>query len=168
MPWWATITPAELADLRRRVVQSISKRFAPTLGAEVEDVVQHAFAALLRNRAVIASDNDGLYRYLVVAARRAALDRIKTDRLRAERRPRAASPTDPGGSPLFQVLLREKKTTIRRIFDELEELDRLIVWSHVVDGESVQAIARRLGIGWHRVNATIQRVLVELRQVLLD
>jgi transposase len=50
----------------------------------------------------------------------------------------------------------------------LEELDRLIVWSHVVDGESVQAIARRLGIGWHRVNATIQRVLVELRQVLLD
>jgi DNA-directed RNA polymerase specialized sigma24 family protein len=68
----------------------------------------------------------------------------------------------------FRSCCAKKKTTIRRIFDELEELDRLIVWSHVVDGESVQAIARRLGIGWHRVNATIQRVLVELRQVLLD
>jgi RNA polymerase sigma factor (sigma-70 family) len=166
-PWWARITPEELAALRHRVVRATATRFAAVAEPEVEDAVHHAFVALFRNRASISAENDGLYRYMVVAARRAALDRIKTETLRAGRRHEAARVTEFGPSALAEVLLRENKQAIRTFLGELDQLDRFILWSHVVDGRSIHAIAQELGIGWHRASATVERLLGELRRLLV-
>lgn len=166
-PWWVTISPAELVALRQRLMRTLHARFGQTLGSEIEDAVHQAFVALLRNRESISSDNDGLYRYLLVASRRSALDRIKTQNLRSRRRDALPKPVSDL-SPLVEVLLREEKSNIRRFFDELDELDRLIVWRYVVDGQSVNALAQELNLGWHRVDATITRVLAALRRLLVD
>lgn len=167
-PWWSVLTPGEIAALRSRVMDRIRARFAAALGAEVEDVVHHAFLALIRNRAHVSPDNDGLFRYLVVAAQNAALDRIKTESLRAQRRAEAVKPPPDDPTPLWAVLLREKNQAIRDFLDELDEVDRFMVWSHVVDGKSIQAVAREVGIGWHRAAARIQQVLSSMRRLLMD
>ncbi|HRX87473.1 MAG TPA: sigma-70 family RNA polymerase sigma factor [Phycisphaerae bacterium] len=143
-------------------------RFAAVLGAEVEDVVHHAFLALFRNREHISPQDDGLYRYLIVAARNAALDRIKTERLRSQRRGDAPPPTVEDTSGVGELLVREKTQAIRDFLGELDELDRFIVWSHVVDGKSIHAVARELGIGWHRASTRLQRILGALRRLLMD
>ena len=167
-PWWVTVESGELAALRRRLLRTVHARFGQSLGAEVEDAVHHAFVALFRNRTSISSDNDGLYRYLVVAAQRAALDRVRTAGLRSRRRREGLPQRNATHSPLMEILLREKKGQIRKFFGELDELDRLIVWRHVVDGRTIHAVAREFGVGWHRADETISRVLRELRRLLVD
>jgi len=168
MPWWVALTPGELTALRNRVLRATEARFAPTLGPEVEDAVHHAFVALFRNRESISPDNDGLYRYLLVAARRAALDRIKTESLRAHRRREAAGMADSDSAGLAHLLLHENKAAVQTFLGELPELDRFIIWSHVVDGRSIHAIAQELGIGWHRASAILERVLGGLRRLLVE
>jgi RNA polymerase sigma factor (sigma-70 family) len=167
-PWWVTMTPEELSTLRRRALRTIEARFRATLGVETEDVLHHAFVALFRNRDSVSPEDDGLYRYLVVAARRAALDRIKTAALRADRREHAAKPAHHDHTPLVETLLREKKAEVREIFDELDEVDRLLLRRHVIEGQSLNAVARELGIGWHRADAAVKRILTRIRRMLLD
>ena len=60
----------------------------------------------------------------------------------------------------------EEILQIRKIFCELEDLNRLVLWSYVVDGQSINAIARQLGIGWHRVAYMIEHSLNRFRQHL--
>lgn len=55
---------------------------------------------------------------------------------------------------------------IRKIFCELEDLNRLVLWSYVVDGQSINAIAKQLNIGWHRVAYMIEHSLNRFRQHL--
>ncbi len=166
--WWHTLTADDIVELRRRVLAAVTSQFAHTPAAEVEDAVHHAFVALFRNREAISSDADGLFRYLLVAARRAALDRVKTERLRSARRPQvaqaAAAQADPGlpGDEL------EKKSIVREIFYELDELDRLILWSHVVEGRSINAIARETGRNWHQVAASLKQALDRIRRRLSE
>jgi RNA polymerase sigma factor (sigma-70 family) len=129
--------------------------------------VHQAFVALFRNRERVVSDNDGLYRYLLVAARRSSLDRLKTARLRESRRADLAArgaALDAGD----QSSIREKNEAIREIFCELGELDRLILWSHVVDGQSINAIARELDLNWHRVSQAIERAIRRIRRRIKD
>ena len=42
-PWWITILPPELIQLRRRLLNELLPEFGNTLGSEVEDVIQQAF-----------------------------------------------------------------------------------------------------------------------------
>ena len=163
-----TMTPERLTALRERALRTIEARFHATLGCETEDVLHQAFVALLLNRECVSPENDGLYRYLIVTARRAALDRIKTAALRADRREHAAKPAHDDHSPLVETLLREKKSQVREILDELDELDRLLIRKHVIEGASLNAAARELGIGWHRADTTVKAVLARIRRTLLD
>ena len=65
-----------------------------------------------------------------------------------------------------QLEKNEEILQIRKIFCELEDLNRLVLWSYVVDGQSINAIARQLGIGWHRVAYMIEHSLNRFRQHL--
>lgn len=165
--WWQTLGADDILTLRRRVLSALRRQFAATPVAEVEDAVHQAFVALFRNRERISADNDGLYRYLLVAARRSALDRLRTVRLRESRRSDVAARVLPAEMD-DESARREKNEAIREIFCELGELDRLILWSHVVDGRSINAIARELGVNWHRVAQAVERAVRRIRRRLAD
>ena len=165
--WWTTLTADELIRLHRRVLHSIGAKFSSQLGSEVEDVVQEGFVALFSHRDTIRSENDGVYRYWWVAARNRALDRLKKKETRAGKPPPPRKAAEVA-SPASQMDRLEKNEAIQKIFCELNQLDRFIIWCRVVDGRSVQSIAREVDLDWHRVANTIDRVLEQFRRQLLD
>ena len=57
---------------------------------------------------------------------------------------------------------------IWKVFCALDELDRLVVWSHIVDGKSIRAIARDLDLNWHRVAGIIEGTLRKVRRQLMS
>lgn len=168
--WWDTILPTELLNLRKQLLNELRVEFGKALGAELEDIVQHAFVVLFRRRESVKVDDDGLYRYLKTVAGNAAVDRIRTDQRRKQRlfdvmsgrrcESREAAPeTQPNGG-------EEESERIRRVFCALDDLDRLVVWCHVVEGQSIRAIARDLDLNWHNVARTIERTLRRIRSEL--
>ena len=171
--WWTTIPTAELLDLRRRLLEHLGAEFGGALKAELEDIVQHAFAGLFRRRENVTADNDGLYRYLKTVSRHAALDRIRAARRRQEHLPELTAERDrrvsrapvPGIPPEG---LAEENDNVWKVFCALDELDRLVVWSHIVDGKSIRAIARDLDLNWHRVAGIIEGTMREVRRQLMS
>ncbi|HEY3246085.1 MAG TPA: sigma-70 family RNA polymerase sigma factor [Phycisphaerae bacterium] len=163
-PWWTRIQADEVARLRARLLHFVRAKFGPSL-AEVEDIVQHAFVMLFRERQKVQAENDGLYRYLHVVARNHGLDRLKSARLRRERLAEAAEHL-AHRRPIAPAAGRDDIAAVRAFFCELDELDRLILWSHVVEGRPLSAIATELNLNWHEVAGTVQRVLHRLRQKL--
>ncbi len=165
------MTTSELLDLRRRLLGYVRAQFGGVLGAELEDVVQHAFVVLFRRRARLRPENDGLYRYLQAAARHAALDRIKAIKVRQKQVPPTLSEparrmaTDAAGGLLPEGVPDEAEK-IWKIFRALDDLDRLILWNHVVEGKSIRAIAREVDLNWHRVAGIIERTLRDVRREL--
>ncbi len=171
LSWWESISTVELLDLRRRLLEHLAVAFGSTLKAELEDIVQHAFVVLFQQRENLKAENDGLYRYLKTVSRHAAVDRVRAARRRQEhlkkpsvKRLGDASRRSPPGIPSEE--LREQNEKIWRIFGALDDLDRLVIWSHVVDGKSIRAIARELGLNWHRVAGIIEGTLHRVRRQL--
>ena len=171
LPWWTTIATAELLDLRRRLLEHLKVQVGAAVKAELEDIVQHTFVVLFRQRESVKADNDGLFRYLKTVSRHVALDRIRGAKRRqehlkrasAERGGYAARLSVPGISPEVSAEENEK---IWEIFCALDDLDRLVLWSHVVDGQSVRAIARELDLNWHCVAGIIDGTLRRVRRQL--
>jgi RNA polymerase sigma factor (sigma-70 family) len=170
-PWWITISTAQLLDLRRRLVEHVTAQFGTTLSAELEDVVQYAFVALFRRREHVSPDNDGLFRYLKTVANHAAIDEVRSDRRRQELLPkvipRLKQPADT--EPVSEATpaeAAEENDRIWKIFCALDDLERLIIWGHVVEGRPIRAVARDLGLNWHRVARTVERVLRRIRAEL--
>lgn len=166
--WWTEVSPDELRALHARVMQAVNRQFTNRTEVDREEVVQHAFVDLFRNRERISSDDDGLYRYLVRAATSAALDRIKQAKARSTRRAPASAGGAPPAIPVDVAAAREKNRKIRDVFRELDEVDRLILWYHAVEGRSVRSVAADLDMSWHRVADTIERVKWTLRRRLGD
>lgn len=170
-PWWTTITTAELLDLRRRLLEYVKLGFGNALKAELEDVIQQAIVVLFRRRESVKADNDGLFRYLKTVARNAALDRIRAAQRRREHLPRLISereryaPTLPVAA-IPPAALAEENEKIWKIFCALDDLDRLVIWSHVVNGRSIRAIAHDLDLDWHRVAEIIEEALRRVRRQL--
>lgn len=170
-PWWTTISTAELLALRRRLVAHVRAEFGDVLGTEVEDVVQHAFVVLFKRRTRVSADEDGLYRYLDTVARNAARDRVKAIKQRQKPLPEAAlrrgqhasKGAVPAPPPEEAAQENEK---IWEIFCALGDLDRLILWYHVVEGQSIRAIARDLDLSWHDVAGVIEGALRAVRKKL--
>ncbi|GJM25540.1 MAG: hypothetical protein DHS20C16_19550 [Phycisphaerae bacterium] len=161
--------------------------FSSVATADHEDLVQEALLILIRNKEQVLPDDDGLYRYIRRVAKNAALDLTKsaayqkqatkhTVRSRVpvgppapKRRsdePQLVDPTPASPSAQAQSQKNEEILQIRKIFCELDDLNRLVLWSYVVDGQSVNAIAKQLGIGWHRVAYIIEHSLNRLRRHL--
>ena len=168
LPWWKTISTAELLDLRRRLLGHLQVQFGSTLKGELEDVVQHAFAVLFGRRESVKADNDGLYRYLKTVSQHKAVDGIRAARRQRahdseliSERERRAPMWGAHGIPSEQLAKESEK--IWQVFCALDDLDRLIIWSHVVDGKSIRAIARDLDLNWHRVAGIVEGTLRRVR-----
>jgi RNA polymerase sigma-70 factor (ECF subfamily) len=168
MAWWTTLATEDLNLLRRRVIDALGERFAAGLGPDIEDVVQQAFIALFRNREAIEPDGDGLFRYLLVVSKNAALDRLKRAKHHAKRREAAGTRIPPPPRPEQELELREETEIVQNFFRELDELDRLIIWSYLVEARSIRSIALELGLNWHRVSASIDRMLERIRRRLAE
>ncbi len=173
-PWWSVITSRELFALRKRLVRYLSESFGREIHRESEDLVQHAFLVLLRNKERVLPDDDGLFRYVRRVAKNAALDRIKSAAVRLHVPTAHGVPADTAAektptvqpSVLTQLEKNEEIRQIRKIFCELDDLDRLVLWSYVVDGVSINAIARQLGISWQQVSHLIEQSLARFRRRL--
>lgn len=170
LPWWTIISTTELLDLRRRLAKHVRATFGNTLGVESEDVVQHAFVVLFQRRERVKPERDGLYRYLQTVARNAALDRMKTTRVRRKHHSEVVSKDRdraPSGIAFAEPPLAgpvEENEKIWRVFCALNDLDRLVLWSHVVERQSIRAIARDLDLNWHRVAGIIEGALRRIRR----
>lgn len=171
MAWWTEISTKELLGLRLRVLHQVEAEFGATLKTELEDVVQHAFVVLFRRSDRVSAHNDGLFRYLKTVARRAAIDRIKVSKFRRNP-PNAAiaRAVRRTSSSTFSVVSseqsKEENERIRQVFCALGDLDRLVIWSHIVDGKSIREVGRELGLNWHQVAAIIEETLQECRSQL--
>ncbi len=168
--WWAKITAAELLELRRRLVGHLRRQFRNLPESELEDLVHYAFIRLFRRRGTVSAERDGLFRYLRTVASRAGVDRIRRIRRRSELLPEAARERDreleTGGQDASTVESAEIHQKIWQIFCALDEVERLIIWSHVVEGRSLRAIARDLDLNWHRVAEVVDKALRRARREL--
>lgn len=172
-PWWSSIKASQLLELRRRVLESLQPQFSGLGAEDWEDIVQQAFVTVFRRPESVTVENDGLFRYLVTASRNLALDRKKTGALRLERLKMAAatlatpeSETSP--SPSEPTITSPESEEIWKIVRALPELDRLILWSYVVQGKSTRQVARELGVNWHSVARSIDRSFRRIRQTLAN
>ena len=171
--WWRTISTTDLLALRRRLLRHLEAKFGHRLKAELEDLVQHGFAIMFRRRDSVTAEDDGLYRYLKTICHHAAVDRIRTAKHRrgdsgdspGPRRQRRRPATAPDPSP---TEVAEENERIWGIFCALSDLDRLVVWSYVVDEQSIRGIAQDTGLHWHRVAEIIRNALSEFRDRLKD
>ena len=170
-PWWTTISARQLLVLRSRLLDRLSDEFRTIPAAELEDLVQRAFVVLFLRRQAVDPADDGLYRYLRTVAHNLALDWLKTTQWRRRQLPRAARErrkqppenTKSGSTPVTPAEKREENELFWQIFCALGDLDRLVLWSHVVEGKSIREIARELDLDWHHVAASIRDVLRRIR-----
>ncbi len=183
--WWTVISSREICQLRKRLLSYLGRSFTSIVSADREDLVQQALLILIRNKERVLPDDDGLFRYLRRVAKNAALDltkssahRIATARTRSDTRVSVGAPALKGFSDVAQLLdfdanslsapaqteKKEEIQEIRRIFCELDDLTRLILWSYVVDGQSINAIAEQLGKNWHQVDYMIEQSLERFRR----
>ena len=171
LPWWTIITTAELLRLRRRLLEHVKAEFGTALKADMEDIVQHAFVVLFRHRESVKADNDGLFRYLKTVSRHAALDGIKAVRRRRAHLPELIAEHERrarvrGADGTISQGSAKENEKIWQMFCALDDLDRLVIWSHIVDGRSIRAIARDLDLSWHRVAGIVEGRLRGIRDQL--
>jgi RNA polymerase sigma factor (sigma-70 family) len=162
--WWSNLVAEDILRLRGRLDDSLSASFPAVSQSDREDIVQQAFVALLQRRDEVDAANDGLYRYMHVAAQHLALDRLKAGYRSAEPLPPDLPQAESTSHFTAPGEIRDEGEKIRRIFYELGPVDRLVLWRHVVDGRSVQAIARELGLNWHQADQLLKRILAEVRR----
>ncbi len=184
-PWWTVISSKEIFQLRTRLSRYLEASFSSTVSSDRDDLVQHALLMLIRSKERVLPDDDGLFRFARQVAKNAALDLVKSKahQLSAARGKigskisvgasaeseltdiaRYLNPTNATTSSPAQSVKNEEILRVRKIFCELDDLNRLVLWSYVVDGNSINAIARQLDIDWHRVSDLIVESLDRLRQ----
>ena len=186
-PWWTVISSREFFQLRARLLRYLDKSFSGILAPDREDLVQDALLILIRNKERVLPDDDGLFQYARRVTKNAALDLVKSAAYHMSTARSAAGSQVPVGasaseeltevahlgSPSFispsapvQFQKNEEILQIRKIFCELDDLNRLVLWSYVVNGQSINAIAEQLDIGWHRVAYMIEQSLNRFRRHL--
>lgn len=169
--WWTSISTAELLTLRRRLLEEHRREFGDVLGDEFEDAVQHAFVALLRRPEDVSAANDGLYRYLRIVSHNHAIDRLRAEKRKREHLPQVAllverHPAKAVSPPDEPPITAEEHEKIWHVFCALDEAERLIVWSHVVERRSIRAIADEMDLNWHRVDGIVKKSLGRIRRAL--
>ena len=128
-----------------------------------EDVVQDAFAALLRRhgrRLADLDDPDAYLRTSVVNAARSVLRRRRTVRAHIPERERYAPPADK--SVLLGETHQEVLDALRRLTRRQREVLVLRYWSHLTEAQ----IADTLGIARGTVKSTASRALDALGRQL--
>ena len=122
-----------------------------------EDAAQQTWLQVLRNwERINALDWDSAAKYLVVAARNAALDMLKKERWNTSMPEDWDPPAPEDGQGEYQRLVE--------LIRSLPEADRRVLELKFVEEETNQEIARRLGLKESTVSTKVQRG----RRLLLD
>ena len=166
--WWESLTAAELAALRRRLLRDMQLEYGDRLKADVEDVVQDAFSVLFQRRYEVTGQDDGLYRFLRTVARHDALDRLRQRSRRRSKLSDIGAPVPTASSSAIPPLSTEERRRIWRVFCALDDLERLVLWSFAVEGTSIREIARRLSLNWHFVAGVIESALAKVQRGLSE
>jgi RNA polymerase sigma factor (sigma-70 family) len=166
--WWTSLNASSLLALRSRLLAYVRSSFGKSLPDEAEDIVQQAFASLYGQREQVSPDDDGLFRFLRTAARNLALDRIRSANRRKKHFERvlAAVRASAPGREAPSLEADEENEKVWQVFCALDELERLLVWSHAVEGKSIRAISQELNLNWHRVADMLYSALRRLRKAM--
>ena len=122
-----------------------------------EDAAQQTWLQVLRNwERINALDWDSAAKYLVVAARNAALDMLKKERWNTSMPEDWDPPAPEDGQGEYQRLVE--------LIRSLPEAYRRVLELNFVEEETTQEIARRLGLKESTVSTKVQRG----RRLLLD
>ena len=108
-------------------------------------------------------DRGTLAAWLTAIARNMALNHARREGLRAseELSHQAAA---PGPSPEEAVLRRERRETLRRALEALDQRDRLLFYRKYYYCQSTAQIARELGLTERAVEGRLYRIKARLRQ----
>lgn len=160
--------PETVLKLRSRLLSDLVVGFGPKLQADREDIVQLAFVELMRYSKDVTSDDDGLYRCLRTIARRNAIDRIRSQRRARTKLGELPQPSRLGHRPPTDTDFPYQSTdqASSRIWDiycALGDLERLVLWKHVIEGRSIRSIAAEQNMSWHSVAGIIESALDRVR-----
>ena len=126
--------------------------------SDADDIVQDAFLRLLRADLATAEEEQWR-RYLYRVASNLIVDRWR----RRKREDGEAMTMEPSTSTRrFQ-----DDADIARIFSELSERDRALLWLAYVEGESHEEMASSLGVGRRSIKVMLFRARRRLRELLV-
>lgn len=108
-------------------------------------------------------DRGTLAAWLTAIARNTALSHAQRE---GSRTPEALShqTADPAPSPEEEVLRRERRETLRRALEALDQRDRLLFYRKYYYCQSTAQIARELGLTERAVEGRLYRIKARLRQ----
>jgi RNA polymerase sigma-70 factor (ECF subfamily) len=126
--------------------------------SDADDIAQEAFVRLLR--ADLETSNEEIWRrYLYRIASNLIIDRWR--RVKRESGEEAVVERSTSGQRL------EQDADIAKIFSELGERDRALLWLAYVEGESHEEMASSLGVGRRSIKVMLFRARRRLRELLV-
>ena len=135
--------------------------------AEAEDVVQDTLLRVWECRGEWEQIGS-LEAFAIATCRNRALDVSK----RAGRNARSLDEIDGGqrstANAQSELEAREEISLIRRLMDDLPELQRTIMLLRDIEGQSYQEIAQALGISETQVKVYLHRARTKIKKGLLD
>jgi len=135
--------------------------------AEAEDVVQDTLLRVWECRGQWEQIGS-LEAFAIATCRNRALDVSK----RAGRNARSLDEIDGGqrstANAQSELEAREELSLIRRLMDDLPELQRTIMLLRDIEGQSYQEIAQALGISETQVKVYLHRARTKIKKGLLD
>ena len=126
--------------------------------ADADDIVQDAFCRLLVAD-LASTDEEQWRRYLYRIA-----SNLIVDRWRRVTRERGEEAVVEGSTPGQRF---EQDADVARIFSELGERDRALLWLAYVEGESHDEMAASLGVGRRSIKVLLFRARRRLRELLV-
>lgn len=129
--------------------------------SEVDDLVQDVFVEAARGIARLR-DPDAIKGWLATIAVRVVRRRLRLRRLwrllGVDRDVGLVGAVDPGASPVDRLLLR----AVYRVLDEMPVADRLAFSLHIIEGETLDVVARLCGCSL----ATAKRRVARAQRVI--
>jgi len=126
--------------------------------SDADDIVQDAFLRLLRADLATAEEEQWR-RYLYRIA-----SNLIVDRWRRVKRESGEEVIVEGSAPGLRF---EHDADVAKIFAELNERDRALLWLAYVEGESHEEIATSLGVGRRSIKVMLFRARHRLRELLI-
>ncbi len=126
--------------------------------SDADDIAQEAFLRLLRAE-LDTSDEEASRRYLYRVASNLIVDRW--------RRQKRESGEELTMEPSTSDQQFQDEADVARIFSELTERDRALLWLAYVEGESHEEMASSLGVGRRSIKVMLFRARHRLRELLI-
>ena len=136
-------------------------------GTEVDDLVQEVFVEAAAGIARLR-DPGAIKGWLATIAVRRVRRHLRLRRVWRffgfERNPHQSRLIDPGVSPVDRLLLR----AVYRVLDDMPIEDRLAFGLHVIEGETMEAVAKHCGCSFATAKRRVSRVQRRIEEELSD